>query len=491
MYWRRIIQGLVLFLIFWILLPSLIVSIGVLINPGGFPETLKLFGKLIGLFGFAFGMISASYLILDGGGGPMFCCPPKKLVRCGTYSMCRHPIYLGFILYIVGLSLAFGSRGSLITSVVFSILVVMYAFLEEKKLVERFPDYKNYKKEVPAFIPRKPTRDETCPPLLFMLLFYVGHVISWFTWRIEVEKRCEVPEGGYVILANHVTYLDFAVVVYAISRFVNFPVSHFHYVRHEWLYKNVGCFPIKRHVPDVKAIRKIMEIVKKGGRVGIFPEAERSWDGRFLGFKRGFEKLLEKLSKPMIGLRIEKAHLRFPRWGKIFYPGRVKVIVDCFDDPKSVERFLSKPSVSENDVYNSYRGVEKYVYMCPKCGGFGTIKSFKKGLECSKCGFKMVKPTVGDLWRIHDDIVKMLKLPYEEKGVLVDLKTGRFGDEVLVRMTEDRIEYDGKTIKREDVVSFIVEGRTEIFIYDGEDIHGFKFESALLWNDLLKRFWKL
>ncbi len=492
MYKKAILKGFCFFLIFWIILPLTFILIGKLIIDGSFDEWTRNLGKILSGFGFVFSMIAASYMLTDGGGAPINCCPPKELVTCGPYSMCRHPVYLGFTLYIIGLALTYGSIGSIIVTGVASFLLILWTFLrEEKKLMKKFPEYAEYKKSTPAFIPKLPKKSEICPPLFFNLLFVIGHVLTWFTWDIRFVRNFETPKKGFVVVANHVTYLDFAVIIYALSRFISFPVSLFHYERHKWLYKNVGCFPIKRHEPDLRAIVRIINYVKKGGRLGIFPEAERSWDGRFLGFKEGFDKLLQKLPKPIVAVRIEKAHLLFPRWGKKFYPGKVFVKVKFFDDPKEVEKFLSEPSVGENDIYPSYKGVENYIYMCPKCGKVNSIVSFKTGFRCSNCGFYMEKPTVGQLWKLHDEIKEKLKLPYSETCDMIDPYGRVVKKNVVLRATEEGIYYNGELVKLGDVKNYIAEGRKEIFLSTKNGFIGFRVKtSALLWKDLMDKILK-
>ncbi len=489
MYKKHIFIGILLFLLYWVLLALLPVWIGKVI---GGEELNAGWGRILAAAGLIFGLLSASYALIDGG-GVAYCCPPKKLLKCGTYSMCRHPMYLGFIVYTLGLTITFGTAWSLAAWGAISASIVAFALLyEERKLLERYGrEYEDYKKRVPSFFPKLPEKDDRCPPLLFQLLFYVGHVVSWFTWDIRFEKECEVPEGGYMVVANHVTYLDFAVIVYTLSRFVSFPVSKFHYESHSWLYKLVGSFPIKRHEPDMRAIMRIISYVKRGGRIGIFPEAERSWDGRFLGFKEGFDKLLSKVPKPIIGMRIEKAHLLFPRWGKRFLPGKVRVLVRCFEDPMELEEFLSKPSVGPEDRYPSYNGVEKYVYRCPKCGTFHSMESSRTGLVCRKCGFKLDKPTVGELWRIHDEIYDSLQPEYEEEAEIVNVYGKRSGRWTIVKFEEDGIRYDGNFMWKEYIKSFLAEGSREVFFYDGERMVGFRVRSAKLWSDLVKKFYDI
>lgn len=490
-YKKQIAIGFALFLIYWVALPIALITIGGYLNSEQISENLEAFGSVLGWIGFVFGMISASYALIDGG-GIAFCCPPKKVLQCGTYSMCRHPMYCGFMLFLNGLALKYGNLGSLELSITFSIFLIIFAVIyEERKTMKKFPDYSKYKKEVFAFIPKFPKIDDRCPPLLFQLLFYIGHIISWFSWHIKFEKDCEIPEGGYMVVANHVTYLDFAVVVYVLSRFVSFPISFFHYERNKWLYKLVGSFPIKRHKPDTRAIIKIISYIKKGGRIGIFPEAERSWDGRYLGTKEGFDKLAQRVPKPIVAMRLERAHLLYPRWGRKFLPGDVFVKVRCFDSFEEAEEFLKDPSVDPNDIYPSYEGVERYVYRCPECGNYHSVESNKKGFRCRKCGYEIEKPTVGKLWKMHDDNYKSLELPFTEEAEIIDEYGRSTGERAIVTMSDEEIRYNDKILRRCDVKSFITEGSKEVFFYDGEKMIGFKFKSALLWSDLVRKFWKI
>ena len=49
------------------------------------------------------------YRIRLGGGGPGMSTPPERLVTSGPYAWCRNPMYLGHIIFLVGLALTFQS----------------------------------------------------------------------------------------------------------------------------------------------------------------------------------------------------------------------------------------------------------------------------------------------------------------------------------------------------------------------------------------------
>lgn len=64
---------------------------------------------------------------------------PDHLVTGGPYRWCRHPLYLGFVLIIMGFDLVFGSLLGILITLFLAIPSVIYrARLEERALAGRF-----------------------------------------------------------------------------------------------------------------------------------------------------------------------------------------------------------------------------------------------------------------------------------------------------------------------------------------------------------------
>jgi len=68
------------------------------------------------------------------------------LITTGVYSKIRHPMYLGFILWLIGFPICFGAFFSMVLSLLFIVNILFWRYLEEKELEKRFPGYSDYKK---------------------------------------------------------------------------------------------------------------------------------------------------------------------------------------------------------------------------------------------------------------------------------------------------------------------------------------------------------
>lgn len=115
----------------------------------------------------SFLLIGAGFWLISAGWQRLYAAQQERqLAREGIYASLRHPQYLGFILIMLGFLVQWPT---LLTLVMFPILVVMYVRLaraEEREAIAEFGDaYREYMKEVPGFIPRfRRSRAENLPP---------------------------------------------------------------------------------------------------------------------------------------------------------------------------------------------------------------------------------------------------------------------------------------------------------------------------------------
>ena len=100
-----------------------------------------------------------------------------------------------------------------------------------------------------------------------VLLFLLGPV--------RVRGAYRVPrEGGVLILSNHLSDIDPAVVQHACPRAPHYMAKSdlFEVPVLRTLLKVFGSFPVKRGEPDRKALKHAADLLKAGEAVVIFPE---------------------------------------------------------------------------------------------------------------------------------------------------------------------------------------------------------------------------
>lgn len=106
-------------------------------------------------------------------------------------------------------------------------------------------------------------------------------------YRIEVIGKENIPsEGGVLLCANHIHYLDPPVLGITSPRPVHFMAKEelFHQPILKQLLPHFHAFPIKRGKVDRTAFKTALKRLQEGHIVGIFPEGTRSKTGKL---KRG------------------------------------------------------------------------------------------------------------------------------------------------------------------------------------------------------------
>jgi acyl-[acyl-carrier-protein]-phospholipid O-acyltransferase/long-chain-fatty-acid--[acyl-carrier-protein] ligase len=155
----------------------------------------------------------------------------------------------------------------------------------------------------------------TLVPDFFMrfLLWLLTHTI----YRIKIVGTPNVPvRGPALIIANHVSHIDGALVGACLQRFVRFLVwgPYFKLFGIGWLLRRLHAIPItagnKQEVAD--AIERARAELLAGHVVCIFAEGAISRTGNLLPFRRGFERILQGVNVPVIPVYLDRV------WGSIF-----------------------------------------------------------------------------------------------------------------------------------------------------------------------------
>ena len=70
-----------------------------------------------------------------------------ELMRGGVYSKIRNPMYLGFIIWIIGFPIFMQSLITFASSIIWISHIICWKILEEKELEKKYKEYREYKKK--------------------------------------------------------------------------------------------------------------------------------------------------------------------------------------------------------------------------------------------------------------------------------------------------------------------------------------------------------
>lgn len=130
-------------------------------------------------------------------------------------------------------------------------------------------------------------------PQSLILLFL--KMILGLGYKLEVSGIKNIPSsGGVLLLGNHISWIDWAVVLMATPREVRFVMDKAIYNKWllTWILKIFKCIPISTG-SSKQTMRIIAKELDEGNMIVLFPEGAISRNGHLGEFKKGFEKILE------------------------------------------------------------------------------------------------------------------------------------------------------------------------------------------------------
>ncbi|MGD1822529.1 MAG: lysophospholipid acyltransferase family protein [Pleomorphochaeta sp.] len=215
-------------------------------------------------------------------------------------------------------------------------------------------------------------------------------------------------KGPAIIVGNHCHSLD-PMFVYAEMK------PHVRWVAGAYLFKTkfVGfvvehlamCIPKQQGRSDLKTIKTISSALKANTIVGLFPEGTRTWDGDSYDLDhKATAKMLRIFKVPVYFLSLEGAYDLHPRWADEKRRGllviRLKKVLTTEElKTKKLDELIqiTKENLSYNheewqnktkrpfSCKNRAHGIQRLLYVCPKCHSIQTIIGKKHSVICTAC----------------------------------------------------------------------------------------------------------
>jgi 1-acyl-sn-glycerol-3-phosphate acyltransferase len=189
--------------------------------------------------------------------------------------------------------------------------------------------------------------------------YWIGHTLSKIvakvvcSYRVQNRERLENLPDGLIIASNHVSFLDppfigaaFREPLYYFARKTLFdhPVANF-------LYTRVNAIPVNQDKPELSALKHVIGLLKAGEKVLIFPEGERTLDGKIKSEgEPGVGMIVSKAGVPVLPVRLFGPEKALPRGSKKLKRHPATLVVG---EMIILDDLLNDSSLSTKDRYQA------------------------------------------------------------------------------------------------------------------------------------------
>jgi len=269
----------------------------------------------------------------------------------------------------------------------------------------------------------------------------------WLKFGYTFKLAKELPEGNYIVLANHATDYDPLFVASSFSRQMYFVGSE-HIARWKFWYKPLKALfaPIMRPkgTLGVTTTMEVLRRIRGGSNVCIFAEGARCWDGVTNPILPSTGRTVKSARCALVTYKLVGGYFASPMWStkntrRGYVHGETVHIY--------TKEQLSAMSVDEineaivrdlhEDAYarqiadpKPYRGrklagqMENLLFICPHCGKYDTIRSQGDTVSCSVCGHAFRYDVYGMLQDSPFKTVQELS-DWQKQQIRMDAEDGR------------------------------------------------------------------
>jgi acyl-[acyl-carrier-protein]-phospholipid O-acyltransferase/long-chain-fatty-acid--[acyl-carrier-protein] ligase len=144
-------------------------------------------------------------------------------------------------------------------------------------------------------------------------LSFFGGALARCFYRVTTVGLENLPQGGFLLLPNHISWVDAIVLQLACPRPIRYVIDQEYYHKPilHWFLHALGCIPINaRH--SHPAVRAAAEKIAAGEIVCVFPEGRLERTGTLLRLHRGYELIARHANALVVPTWLDQL------WGSIF-----------------------------------------------------------------------------------------------------------------------------------------------------------------------------
>ncbi len=237
-------------------------------------------------------------------------------------------------------------------------------------------------------------------------------VCPWFKRIYHIEAEDATPrikdlDGSYLVLSNHNGNLDPAFLGMSFPKQMYFVASEnvyrsgFSSKLLRWAFEPIAKI---KGASDAMTVMKMIRTLRSGMNVALFPEGNRSYNGRTGEINVATGKLVKVSGANLVTYRLEGGYFTTPRWAKTVRKGKqyghvvnvykkeylktltpeeIAALVRADLQENAYERQAANPIAYKGKQLAE--GLECSLAVCPECRSIGSLVTEGNAIRCKTC----------------------------------------------------------------------------------------------------------
>ncbi|MFM9058982.1 MAG: lysophospholipid acyltransferase family protein [Planctomycetaceae bacterium] len=164
--------------------------------------------------------------------------------------------------------------------------------------------------------------------VLYAVLWVLCRTLGVALFGIRVRFAEKLPgHGGLLVLSSHQSHLDPLLLGLATDRRLSSLArsSLYRFKPFGFVITALDAVPVDRESSAVAGMRAVIERLRRGAAVIVFPEGTRTADGRLGEIKGGLSVIARRAGVPIVPVAIVGAYECWPRTRRFPRPGRIRL----------------------------------------------------------------------------------------------------------------------------------------------------------------------
>ena len=152
--------------------------------------------------------------------------------------------------------------------------------------------------------------------MFYRIIWCILQVYFFVFYRLIINGKNNIPgTGSLIVCSNHASLLDPVVLAMITKRRIYYMAKKelFDIKLLRIIIENLGAFPVDRQATDIKAYKKVIELLEEGCIVGIFAQGGRADEQMVKNARAGAALFALKTSAQIIPVAINSSYKFFSK----------------------------------------------------------------------------------------------------------------------------------------------------------------------------------